>query len=91
LKEKIQALLDGTKGLKEQFLFIQALGNIERARASLNPQSQLLGSMAELRTQAVDIFLDAASSQGFGYSSLLGNYNGSANSLQFLLGANYTI
>ncbi len=89
LKSKIEQLFEKSEGLKDQFLYIQALGNIERTKQVLNPKSEMMATRAELGARAVDIFLNAAANSGVGYSSLLGNYSDS--SMQFMLGANFTV
>ncbi|MDR2051560.1 MAG: hypothetical protein LBQ63_07320 [Deltaproteobacteria bacterium] len=91
LKEKLETLFAENPELKEQFLYIQALGNIERAGQSLSPRLRQQAALADLGAQAVNIFMEAASSKGAGYSSLLGNFNGAEGSMQFLLGANLTV
>ncbi|MDL2285732.1 hypothetical protein LJB93_03200 [Desulfovibrio sp. OttesenSCG-928-F07] len=89
LKEKIATLLEESEGMKDQFLYIQALGNIQRTQQTLGARSQMMSTKASLGADAMDIFLNSAATQGTGYSSLLGNFSG--GSAQYLLGANYTV
>ena len=91
LKEKVFALLAENPELSEQFLFIQALGNVERSRQAGSTLSQQRETKANLGMQAVDIFMNAAAQQGVGYSSLLGAFEGGWDSAQFFMGANLTV
>ncbi|MDR2503595.1 MAG: hypothetical protein LBD82_04320 [Deltaproteobacteria bacterium] len=91
LKEKVSALLAENPDLSEQFLFIQALGNVERSKQVGSTLQQQRETKANMGMQAVDIFLNAAVQQGMGYSSLLGAFEGNQDSAQFFLGANLTV
>ncbi|MCL1915837.1 MAG: hypothetical protein FWG17_03920 [Desulfovibrionaceae bacterium] len=91
LREMVTALLAENPKLGEQFLYIQALGNIEKTSQASTPLMARQSAKANLGMQSVDIFIKAAASQGFGYSSLLGLYDGSSGDLSYFLGANMTV
>lgn len=95
VKAAVEFMLEDSPKLQEQFLYIQALGNIERAKTAVNPQMQLQEARANLGSEAVDIllngsnFLNQVNSLGIGYSALMANY--SQNNIQYTLGANYLV
>lgn len=95
LREAVAFLLEETKDLKDQFLYIQALGNIERAKGTMTGYMENLYGKASLQADSLDIllngsdFINQISSLGIGYSSLLANFN--TDSVQYMLGANYTV
>ncbi|MCL1889574.1 MAG: hypothetical protein FWF99_03605 [Desulfovibrionaceae bacterium] len=91
LREMVTALFAENPELGEQFLYIQALGNIEKTSQAGTPLMAQQAARANLGMQSVDIFIQAAASQGFGYSSLLGLYDGSSGGLSYFLGANMTV
>lgn len=95
VKAGVAFLLEETPKLKEQLLYIQALGNIERAKGAVSSQIQLQHTQANLSSDAMDImlnggnFLNQVGSLGVGYSALMANY--SMNDIQYMLGANYLV
>lgn len=96
VKAAVSFLLEETPKLKEQFLYIQALGNIERAKGTMSAQAQMGYTQASLAGDAVDILLNGSalleqfgSGGGLGYSTLMAQY--SQNSIQYMLGANYMV
>lgn len=95
VKAAVAFLLEETPKLKEQFLYIQALGNIERAKGAMTTQAQMQYSQASLASDAVDLllnggnFLNQIGGLGIGYSALMANY--SMNDIQYMLGANYLV
>lgn len=91
LKKEVEAMLEENPKLVDQFLYIQALGNIERTRRLTPPALLNQEARAGLSAQAVDIFAQAAAGQGMGYSPLLGNYSAEEGAMQFLLGANLVV
>lgn len=95
VKAAVEFLMSESPKLSEHFLYIQALGNIERAQGTLSAKSQLQNSQTSLAADAVDLLLGGSdllsqlSSLGVGYSTLSANY--SESQIQYILGANYTV
>lgn len=95
LKAAVEYMLQEMPELGEQFLYIQALGNIERAGSSMSSYAQTQQAVASLQADAMDIllnggnFLNQISSLGIGYSALMANY--SESDIQYMLGANYLV
>ncbi len=77
-KEKIQRYLESNPKICEQFGYIQALANLDRARQSPAAHSlawrQMKNAGAELQTQAVEAFFSASLSSGMNYGSLLASF-----------------
>lgn len=100
-KEKIEKYLEENPKVCEQFGYIQALSNLERARQSPAASSQawqnIRDAKAELQTQAVEIFFGDALSSGMNYSSLLASFSpftgsgSAADTTSFYTGVNYTV
>ena len=80
---KIQKYLADSPKACEQFGYIQALSNLERARQS--PASAIAAwrdvrsATAELQTQALEAFLGTAIDSGMDYSSILANFGAAGN------------
>jgi hypothetical protein len=95
VKAAMAFLLEESPKLKEQFLYLQALGNIERAKGAVSAQMQSRYAQAGLGSEAMDIllssgnFLGQAGGLGVGYSALMANY--SMSDIQYTLGANYLV
>lgn len=95
VKAAVEFMMEESPKLSEHFLYIQALGNIERAQGSISAKAQMQNTQASLAADAVNILLNGAnlldqlSSLGVGYSSLTANY--SESQIQYILGANYTV
>lgn len=95
VKAAVAFLLEESPKLKEQFLYIQALGNIERSKGAVSSHMQMQQAQADLAADAMDImlnsgnFLNQASGLGLGYSSLMANF--SQGNMQAMLGANYLV
>ena len=96
-KEKIQKYLADNPKVCEQFGYIQALSNLERARqspaGSMAAWQEVRNTKAELQTQAVEAFFNAAANTGMDYSSILANFAGGGESApaSFYTGLNFTV
>lgn len=93
-KAKIEEYLKANEEVEEQFRYIQALGNLDRATKNSLAQSQLkqIKTMkATIQAQALDAFFSGMfeSGSGNGYSSMLADFSGSDAS--YFMGANYTV
>lgn len=95
VKAAVEYMLEQLPDLREQFLYIQALGNIEKAKSSMSTYAQTKYAVASLQADSMDLllnggnFLEQLSGLGIGYSALMANYSNS--DIQYLLGANYTV
>lgn len=95
VKAAVNFLLEDSAKLKEQFLYMQALGNIERAKGVVSSQMQLQYTQASLASDAMDIllnggnFLEQVGSLGVGYSSLMASY--SQSDIEYMMGTNYLV
>lgn len=94
-KEKIQKYLKANPKVCEQFGYIQALSNLERARqsptAGLAIWQEVRNSKAELQTQAVEAFFNAATGNGMEYSSILASFSAGEEGTSFYTGLNFTV
>ncbi|MDR1241426.1 MAG: hypothetical protein LBM00_01370 [Deltaproteobacteria bacterium] len=92
-KTRIEQFFADVPELQEQFLYIQALGNMERARASATASTHRLNAQATeagLQSQAMEVFFNDIFSSGVGYSSLLADFD-SGESADYFVGANYFV
>ena len=90
-KRQIENFFKDNPEMGEQFLYIQALGNLNRAQQSSLASGQFrnIQSMkSTVQAQALEAFFGADSSMG--YSSLIGDFTG-GDMASFMLGANFTI
>lgn len=100
-KETIQQYLADNPEACEQFGYIQALANLERARQSPAGASaawqEARNATKEFQAQAIEAFFDAALGSGMGYSSLLATFTAAsagsdtAASTSFYAGLNFTV
>jgi len=100
-KEKIEKYLEENPKVGDQFGYIQALSNLERARQSPAASSlvwqDVKNATAELQTQAVEMFFGDALASGMNYSSLLASFDpftgsgSAADVTSFYTGVSYTV
>lgn len=97
-KAIIEEYLADNPDVCEQFGYIQALGNLERARQS--PASatamwqQVRSNTVEMQTQALEAFFSDAMQSGMNYSSMLANFGAgedAGESTSFYAGLNFTV
>ncbi len=91
-KEKIEKFLEENPKVGEQFLYVQALGNLERAQASsgsIRNWSAMRDTKMQLESQAIEMFFAAAQESGMGFASLVGEFSGEGGS--FMLGADIMV
>jgi hypothetical protein len=95
-REKIQKFLADNPKVCEQFGYIQALSNLERAQQSpagaMTIWRDVRSSTAELQTQAIEAFFGAAIDSGMDYSAILANFGPGGNSkAAFYTGLNFKV
>lgn len=98
-KEKIRAFLAENPDVCNQFGYIQALANLERARqspaAASAAWSEIGSSKKEYQAQAVEAFFSDALDSGMNYSSLLASFglatDTSSASASFYAGLSFTV
>ncbi len=93
-KEAIQKFLKDNPKVCEDFGYIQALANLERARQS-SPVTSLQGlrdTKATIQASAVEAFFGQASASGMNYASVLANFSGDSDSTaKFYAGIDFTV
>jgi hypothetical protein len=90
---RIEQFFKNVPELKEEFLYIQALGNMEKAQSSATASTHRLNTQAAktgLQSQAMEIFFQDIFSSGLGYSSLLADFD-SGEDAEYFVGANYFV
>lgn len=95
-RENILKYLEENPEVCEQFGYIQALSNLERARqspaAGMAAWREVRNAKSELQTRAVEAFFDAAMNTGMDYSSLLANFGaGEKAEVSFYAGLNFRV
>ena len=92
-KKIIEQLFEDNPDLVEEFLHLQALGNMERAQQSATASTHrnyLEGTKAGLQTQAMETFFnDMFSSGSVGYSSIMAEFG--LEDADYFMGANYYV
>jgi hypothetical protein len=96
MREKIQKFLADNPKMCEQFGYIQALSNLERAQQSpasaMSIWKDVRSSTAGLQTQAIEAFFGAAINSGMDYSGIMANFAPGGNSkASFFTGLNFTV
>jgi hypothetical protein len=96
-KEKIQKYLAEKPKVCDQFGYIQALSNLERAKqspvAGMAAWREVRNATAELQTQALEAFFGAALNSGMDYSSILASFGagGGDSAASFYTGLNFKV
>lgn len=95
-KEKIEKYLADNPEVGEQFSYIQALANLERARqspaASKTAWQDARNATKEMQASAIEMFFGDAMKSGMDYSSLLANFGaGEDATANFFAGLNFKI
>lgn len=98
-KETIQKYLSDNPEVCEQFGYIQALSNLERARqspaGSMAAWQEVGNAKKEYQAQAVELFFSDALSTGMNYTSLLASFGASSSSTEsstsFYAGLDFTV
>jgi hypothetical protein len=100
-KTKVQGYLDENPDACEQFGYIQALANLDRARqgpaSALSAWQNARADMAQMRSEAVETFFSDALSTGMSYSSLTASFGALdadgmiPGSASYYAGISYTI
>jgi hypothetical protein len=98
IKEKIERYLEDHADVCEQFGYIQALANLERARQSpagnLAAWREVRDAQKAYQFQAVEAFFSEALRSGMNYSSLVADFSVSASSEDsagFYAGLDFTV
>jgi len=96
-KEKIQKYLAEHPKACEQFGYIQALSNLERAKqspaGSMAAWKDVRSATAELQTQALEAFFGEAMNSGMEYSSMLASFGAGGGDAKaaFYTGLNFKV
>ena len=95
-REKIWKYLADNPKACEQFGYIQALSNLERAKqspaGSMAAWREVRSATAELQTQALEAFFGAAVNSGMDYSPILASFGPGGNSVaSFYTGLNFKV
>jgi len=97
-KEKIQKYLEETPKMCEQFGYIQALANLERARqtaqGSMAVFAQAKNATAEFQSSAIESFFGDAMNSGMNYASVMAQFGanvGIGSSASFYAGLDFTV
>lgn len=100
-KEKIQAYLEENPEICDQFGYIQALSNLERARQSSFGSSAALqearDSTFAMRSEAVEAFFGSAMNSGMNYASIMAQFGSSlgledaSSAVSFYAGLDFTV
>lgn len=94
-KEKIEKYLSDNPKVCEQFGYIQALANLDRAKQS--PVGTAAGWQAlkntkmTLQAQAVEMFFGAAMDAGMNFSSTLASFGEDSETASYYTGVDYTV
>ena len=91
-KKIIEEFFAANEELEEQFMYIQALGNMERAQQSATAQTHRLyneATKAGLQQQAMEAFFTDMMNSGIGYSSIMAEFG--LEDADYFVGANYYV
>ncbi len=91
-KEKIEKYLADNPKMCEQFGYIQALANLERAKQSpAAVQQDLKSTKQALQAQAIEMFFGAAMESGMNFSSMLASFGADSDTASYYTGVDYTV
>ena len=91
-KEKIEKYLEDNPKVCEQFGYIQALANLDRARQSQAAVRQdMKNTKAELQASAIESFFGNALNSGMNFSSMLASFGAGGNEASYYTGVDYLV
>lgn len=92
-KQAIEKYLSGNPKVCEQFGYIQALANVERARQSpFTIGTAMRDVQAQLQASAVAAFMSGALDSGLAnYVDMMASFDGSSDSVKFYAGLNFKV
>lgn len=91
-KEKIEKYLEDNPKVCEQFGYIQALANLDRARQSPGAVRQdMRNTKAELQASAIEAFFGNALSSGMNFSSMLASFGADSSAASYYTGVDYLV
>ena len=91
-KEKIEKYLSDNPKVCEQFGYIQALANLDRARQSPAAVRQdMRNTKAELQASAIESFFGNALSSGMNFSSMLASFGSNGSEASYYTGVDYLV
>jgi seryl-tRNA synthetase len=92
-KQVIEQYLSDNPDVCEQFGYIQALANLDRARQSpQNMNTAMRDAQAQLQASAVEAFMSSSLDSGIiNYADMLATFDGSSNSTKFYAGLNFSV
>ena len=91
-KEKIEKYLEDNPKVCEQFGYIQALANLDRARQSPAAVRQDMRNIkAELQASAIEAFFSNALNSGMNFSSMLASFGAGGSEASYYTGVDYLV
>ena len=91
-KEKIEKYLEDNPKVCEQFGYIQALANLDRARQSQAAVRQdMKNTKAELQASAIESFFGNALNSGMNFSSMLASFGSNGGEASYYTGVDYLV
>ena len=91
-KEKIEKYLEDNPKVCEQFGYIQALANLDRARQSPAALRQdMRNTKMELQSSAIEAFFGDALNSGMNFSSMLASFGADSGGASYYTGVDYLV
>lgn len=94
-KAKIEKYLEDTPKAREQFSYIQALANLDRAKqssAASSPAWRDMGSVKKaIQAEAVQLFFSDALSSGMNFTSMLASFSPESENASYFTGLSYIV
>ena len=91
-KEKIEKYLSDNPKVCEQFGYIQALANLDRATQSPAAlRRDVKNTKVALQSEAIEAFFGAAMSSGMNFSGMLASFGAGEDSASYYTGVDYTV
>ena len=94
-KGKIEKYLEENSKVRDQFSYIQALANLDRAKQSPAASSPAWKDMTSLkkaiRAEAVQMFFSDALNSGMNYNSTLASFSSDSEMAQYFTGLSYMV
>lgn len=94
-KDKIEKYLEDNPKVREQFSYIQALANLDRAKQSPAASSPTWRDMTNVKksiqAEAVQLFFSDALSSGMNFSSMLASFSPDSEAATYFTGVSYLV
>ena len=92
---KIEKYLEDNPKVREQFSYIQALANLDRAKQSPAASSPTWRDMTSLKkaiqTESVQLFFSDALNSGMNFSSMLASFSSDSETAKYFTGVSYLV